>query len=129
MFMLRTSKTHGLGSKPQIIKISSSLSHKSDAQKFCPFLLLQKYLRIRKKYISQDEQFFIFKDRSPVLLCHFRNILANLIKICKLNPRLYSSHSLRSGRASDLLDLGVSVETIKKLGRWRPSSIYTYLRS
>ena len=45
------------------------------------------------------------------------------------NQGLYNCQSLRIGRASDLLKLALSVETIKKLGRWSSNAVFTYLRT
>ena len=99
MFILHTSKTHGLGAKPQIIKISA-VTRQCKTDEYCPFVLLCNYVAIRKKYLDSEEQFFVFRDHSPVLPSHFRNTLSMLIRMCRLNPKLYSSHSLRSGQAS-----------------------------
>ena len=59
---------------------------------------------------------------------HLRGVLVTLIKRIGLDSSLYQVHGLRSGRATDLCELGVSVETIKKLGQWRSNAVYTYLR-
>ena len=47
---------------------------------------------------------------------------------CGLDSRLYNTHSLRTGCALDLLKLGLSVETIKKLGRWKSNTVFMYLK-
>ena len=44
------------------------------------------------------------------------------------NSKLYTFHSERSRRALDLLKLGLSVETIKRLGRWKSNAVFRYLR-
>ena len=44
------------------------------------------------------------------------------------HSELYLFHGFQSGRASDLLKLGVSVETIKKLGRWHSNAVFRYLK-
>ena len=139
MFTLHTSKTHGLGNKPQIVKISSSVEKKKhknknfrkvDAvEKYCPFRILSDYLRRRKPYINESEQFFIFKDRTPVRPEAFRKLLTKLFKKLKRNPKLYCSHAFRAGRAVDMLKMGISVETIRKIGRWKSSAVYTYLHT
>ena len=137
MFILRSSKTHGKGEKPQLIKIEG-LSVKTNLNKIpkstkkqgiCPFNLLKMYLSCRPSYNNESEQFFVFSYRSPVLPIHFRRILTKLLKYNKLNHSLYCTHGLRLGMASDLLEGGVSVETIRKLGRWKSNAVYTYLRS
>ena len=145
MFILHTSKTHGLDSKPQIVKISSSksllelenkkgknstsvLQLNSDNQ-FCPFSLLRQYVALRRSRRCTSEQFFIFRDRTPVTPNHVRPVLKQTLKQLGLNNKLYGFHSLRGGRATDLLEMSVSVETIKSLGRWKSSAVFKYLKT
>ena len=146
MFVLHSSKTHNKSNKPQIIKISASklpqnkkLQHQnSERWKLnskstlscitCPYQLLRNYVAKRKNYKSPTEQFFVFKDRSPVLCSHFNKILKKCLVKAKLNDRLYTSHCFRSGRSSDLLQMGVPIDLIKKLGRWHSNYVCTYFR-
>ena len=143
LFILRSSKTHGKGNKPQMIKISSE--SRKDACKnnlptgaiqnfkvaaadlYCPFKAVQDFVKVRRRRIAYDEQFFIFRDRSPVKPYHFRAYLKKVLKSLGIDQTLYNPHSLRAGRSVDLLKLGVSVETIKKLGRWKSNTVYAYL--
>ena len=37
-------------------------------------------------------------------------------------------HGICAGHACDLLDLGLSVEAIKKIGHWRSNAVYKYLK-
>ena len=62
LFILRTSKTHWKNSKPQLAKISSSADRKTAAStnQYCPFILLQEFLKVRGLYKSQNEPFFNF---------------------------------------------------------------------
>ena len=131
MFILWSSKTHTLGDKPQIIKIKAlkETTRKDKKNACCPFRLLSDYIQIQKKFANDSEQFFIFSDRTPVEPKHFHSILKKLILLCRLNPALYGTHGFRAGRGSDLLKMGVSVETIRKIGRWKSTAVYTYLRS
>ena len=57
-----------------------------------------------------------------------RNCFKTAIRAERFDKRLYSVHSLRAGRANDLLKLGLSVETIKKLGRWKSNAVFRYLK-
>ena len=75
LIILHTSKMHGLGSKPQKIKISegnSCIENKVRCKKrfFCPFDTVRNYLKIRGCYKDENEQFFIFRDGSPVSVQH-----------------------------------------------------------
>ena len=72
MFILRSSKTHTKGDKPQIIKISadegndviSSRRIKSNENiANCPFQAVRAYLAMRRRMCSsKNEPFFIFRD-------------------------------------------------------------------
>ena len=115
MFILRSSKTHTRGDPPQTIKISSIAdTSKGDsdeksgihsANHYCPFKILKEYSLMRPKYKRASEQFFIYKDRSPVKATNIAKILKNLLKSGGFNYRLYSFHSLRAGRGVDLLEI------------------------
>ena len=107
MFVLHSSKTHNKSSKPQIIKIAAANNGNNCNR--CPFRLLQNYT-----YRYENEQFFIFSNGDPVKGNLFCAIFKKLIKFNNLDPAAYTVHGIRPGRAVDLLDMGVSVETIKK---------------
>ena len=123
LFILRTSKTHTADSKPQMIKFnrikavakplnSPSASHSTKFHyqtKHCPFDTLKKYITARPPAISDVEQFFIFRDRSPVKAEQMRSTLRKLLVKANLQAHLYNLHSFRIGHCGDLLKLGVSV--------------------
>ena len=77
---------------------------------------------------TKEQQFFVFVDGSPLCAHQLHNTLKSMIKGMGLDPALYSFHGLRTGRASQMLNMGVSVETIKKLGQWKSNAVFTYLR-
>ena len=139
LFILRTSKTHWYGNKPQLVKISSVQSkhqtHSSQAKNVkdenycpCPFELLQLFAQIHGPYHKDDNPFFIFADGSPIKPVHLRKCLKKVIKEAGFDEKFYDSHSLRTGRTCDLLKLGLSVETIKKIGRWKSNAVFRYLK-
>ena len=130
LFILRTSKTHNYGNHPQMVKIKSSSPHagKHNARKFCPFTILRDFVSRRLHTISEYEQFFIFSDRTPIRPAQLRDVLCSLIDGLGLEAHLYNVHSLRIGRCVDLLRMGVSVETIKKLGRWKSNAVFTHFK-
>ena len=68
LFVVRSSKMHCKSMEPQIIKISSNgnRSVKRNDSHLCPFSLLRVYLSKHSNYKSIKENFFIFKDGSPV---------------------------------------------------------------
>ena len=131
LFVLHSSKTHGEGDKPQMIKITSSegkgqVSHNKPL-KYCPFELVKMYLGLRKSYVNEEEQFFVFRDRIPVIQQHLRAVLKKLLTYNNINPAFYSTQAFRSGRSCNVFDKGISVETIRQLGRWRSTAVSLYL--
>ena len=116
--ILYSSKMHSKESLPQRIKITGvkHLRKESKTKFFCPFMILKQYLSYRGDYESITEPFFIFRNGVPVQQNNVRLVLSKLIKNLWLNPRLYGTHSLRTGRASDLLKLGFTIEEIKRAG-------------
>ena len=81
LFVLRTSKTHNPGYEPQMIRIATTeklakvqlKETEAVATTFCPFKALQQYIKVRAIALSTQEQFFIFRDNSPLRLDHSIN--------------------------------------------------------
>ena len=140
LFILWTSKTHTRASKPQMIKITSHtatatalnanssrhLIGKPTITNYCPFNILKNYVAVRPSGVLQTEQFFVFADRSRVSPTHFRSTLKLMLNRLNINAKPYNLHSFRIGRCGDLYKYGVTVETIKKIGRWKSNAIFSY---
>ena len=140
-FFLETSKTHDRSVKPQRIKITSSknsedkrkaVNKKPVEQKArkssCPFWILQQFIKMRPPAQTLREQFFVFADNSDVYPHHLQQTMQLLLSNLGFDASLYNVHSMCIGRTSDLMHMGLSVETIKKLGRWKSNTVFTYLR-
>ena len=128
LFKLRTSKTHTMSSKPQIIKISAlDIKHYNNNNSLCPFYILKEFLVARGGYKANIEAFFVFADRTAITTATVRKTLKNLITNCNFISTAYSFHSLRARRCNNLANSGVSVETLKWLGRWRSNAVFRYL--
>ena len=56
-----------------------------------------------------------------------REIVRKTLKAAGFESLLYSVHSLRGGCSFDLLQAGLTIETIKRLGRWKSNAVYAYL--
>ena len=123
--VLHSSKTHGKGDRPQKICIESI---KGENSIFCPVKQTHRFTKLRKTYDTDDEPFYVHRDGTPLKATEFRTILRSTISKIGLEAYLYDTHSLRIGRVTDLFKQGMSVERIKKLGRWRSNAIYKYLR-
>ena len=138
-FLYYVHRKHWTDANPQFVKIASrGIESKSGSKQkpeeriplhtYCPFALIEDYIAIRPKISKNSEQFFVFADNSPVKCIHMRKMLGKLLTTAGFNMKLYGTHSLRIGRAVDLQKMQISVETIKKLGRWKSNAVFLYLR-
>ena len=140
LFILRTSKMHWHGNRPQLVKISSTRksTQKQKAYKVrqqnnnllcpCPYQLLRDYATRRGPYRTDDEPFFVFADNSPITQKQLCVCFRKMLSQAGFQVELYRLHSFRTGRTCDLLKLGLSVESIKKIGRWRSNAVFKYLK-
>ena len=142
MLILRASKTHWEDEEPQTVKIKSSLitkgQHEGNAggrsraivnvNQFCLFAILRTYIKLRPKYRTDSEAFFVFRDHSPVPSLQAIKVLRRALQAGGIEPLNYTFHSLRAGRSVDLLQAGVSVETIRKLRHWKSNAVFRYLK-
>ena len=71
----------------------------------------------------------IMLGKSPVTADNVRKMLRTSIQQCRMDSMIYGTQSLHTGRAVDLYNLGVGVESIKFLGRWHSTAIYNYLKN
>ena len=133
LLILYSSKTHGLESRPQQIKIKALDDFQDKlilkGRKFCPFTIVRQYARMRGSIEGDDEQFFVFKDKKPVFPDHVRKILRGALERMNLDESLYDCHSLRIGRSTELyFDLNLSIDRIRQLGRWKSTAVFKYLK-
>ena len=131
LFMLRSSKTHRESDFQQTVKIKSSNikgQTRCHINTYCPYNMLREFVKLRGKFKDSNEPFFIYRDRSPVTTYSATKTLKLALRKRGFDENNYTFHSLRSGRCVDLLHSGISVETIKKIRRWRSNAIFRYLR-
>lgn len=117
---IRASKTNQAG-PPTVLRIPLS-GHPS----MCCVLAVQQFLHIRP---ANAQYFFCHANGAPLTRSQFSGVLSRAIRNIGLPAKLYTSHSFRIGRASDLSSRGVSNDTIKKLGRWRSNAFNGYIRN
>ena len=129
LLVLHSSKTHGKNKLPQQIQIQGDNKVGQKAEYFSPFALTRLYGSMRGNYNFDNDHFFVFRDGSPLKTSQVRGVLKTALKKLNLEPKLYGTHSLRIGRATDLLKFGVSVNRIKILGRWRSNAVFRYIRN
>ena len=128
LVILHSSKTHSRGSAPQKVKITGRFETKC-TRNFCPFDLTHKFVEERGDITSPEDPFFILRDGSKVTPTMIRTALRTVLEALNLEASLYDTHSLRIGRATDLLKMGYKVEEIMQIGRWRSNVVFKYLRS
>ena len=124
LLVLYSSKTHGKESHLQKIKISK-ITH--DTGMYCPFRLLSTFSKLRRQDATEEEQFFVFRDGSPVKPHHLRTVMTDAIQALGLNHNCYTFHSLCIGMASRLIKLGYDIEVIKWIGHWKSNAVYKYI--
>lgn len=116
---IRLSKTNQRG-MPTVMRIPSSGS-----PSFCCVAAVQHYLCLRP---SNAHYFFAHINGTPLTRSQFSAVLAKAIHTLRLPTNIYTSHSFRIGRATDLSSKGLSSDIIKKLGRWRSDVVNRYIR-
>ena len=88
----------------------------------CPVHIIWKFLQQRNRIWTNARHSPLLLQRNngyPLSSGHMNNLVKNIITTLGLDPRDYSSHSLRSGRATDLTRANVKDIHIQKWGRWR----------
>lgn len=124
---LRSSKTHTVNDYPQTIEIQAI----PQLGENCPLQCIAEYVNLRGATCIEDtEPFFTLSDGRGVSALIYRNCLRKLLDRVGVCAALYDCHSMRSGRARDLQELGFSVTQICEVGRWSPKSntVYLYIR-
>ena len=132
LVVLYTSKTHGLGQRPQKIKITSNRREQSGQyshRHFCPFEVLRKFIKMRGGYSCEQEQFFVFRGGNPVKPAQATKVLKLVIDKLGLNSKLYSMHSFHIGRTIDLIKYNYPLEVVQRMGRWKSNAVLHYIRS
>lgn len=128
--ILRTSKTHGLGDQPQYIKFSDADAHVYlYNKKFSPYSVVMEYLLTRGDKKSDSDPFYVFADNSPVKPHQVQAVLKRALTRLGINAQDFGFHSLRIGHATTLDHRHVSLDVIRRKGRWKSNIIYRYIRS
>ena len=88
----------------------------------CPVHIIARYLKIRWNVFGANrnsDPLLLTSKGLPVRQQHVNNLIKSLARDLQLDPTVYSSHSLRAGRATDLARAFKPDWFIKKWGRWR----------
>ena len=93
------------------------------------FELLKNYILLRGEINNDSENLFLFRYKVPIKPAVVRTTLKSAIKCIGMDEKLYDFHSLRVGRMSDLIKSGFSVDQVKRMGRWKSSAVYRYIKT
>ena len=130
LIILYSSKTHGRDAIPQRVKITAEdgSNNPKNKRNFCPFTLVQNYYKLRGGYDSDEENFYVFRDKSPVKPVDMRSVLRLMLSKLNLQDSLYDCHSCRIGRTTDLARWNYPISKLKTMGRWTSNIVYKYIR-
>ena len=96
----------------------------------CPVHIIKRFVKMRDSYLNKkkywDKPLFMQLNKKPLAQYAMNNLIKNMIIKMGLKPEFYSSHSLRSGRATDLARAQKPSWFIKKWGRWRSDCWETF---
>lgn len=127
--ILRTSKSHGLGDQPQYVKFDTHDSQSYLNNKhFCPFEIVDQFLQARGPKLSDSDPLFVFTDNSPVKPYQLSAVLKRGLNRLGIDSTEFGTHSLRIGHATQLDHRHISLDVIRRRGRWKSNIIYRYLR-
>jgi hypothetical protein len=126
--LLRRTKTSRTGPG-----VSVTLAASRDP--FCAVRLLRRQWAIRKLDDHPDAFLFprvtpdhVIVESSAYTAAALRALVKRSVALIGLPPHGYSSHSLRAGGATDLLDAGVAETTVQQHGRWKSDAFRIYYR-
>jgi len=116
---IRKSKTNQRG-MPTKLQIASSIE-----DSICCIKAMVGYLQVRQ---ADQGYLFCHQNKKPLSRYQFASVLSKCIKALGLPCMKYKTHSFRIGRATELATSGVSMETIKLMGRWTSNVYSKYIR-
>ena len=90
--------------------------------------MLIRFMAYRGGYLSLKENLFIFSNGTLVKPTHVIQLLSTLLMRLNLNPKLYNTHLLRIGHASDMFKYKQKLNEISAAGRWTSTAVYKYLK-
>ena len=92
---------------------------------YCPIRSLLEYLKLRSQ---TPGPLFLLETGSPLDRATIAKYLSSSLANSGLQSNLFSTHSFRVGRATDLALSGVSESLLRETGRWSSNAFMKYLR-
>ena len=102
------------------------------APAWCPVKRAARFVLIAPPHRA-GAPLFSFADNTPVTDSWFRSTLKAVLATLVVNgvqvdPSPFNTHSLRSGGATRLFEMGMSPQFIAMLGRWSSDAVLAYIR-
>ena len=89
---------------------------------------MSHFFNDRGDFKDDNEAFFVYRDKTAVKVHTTHKMLKILLTWLGLDPILYGVRSLRIGRTSDLIKFNYKLEDVKRMGCWRSSTVFKYIR-
>lgn len=90
---------------------------------------MSNYLKHQRCHRSNHLQpLFSFTDGKPLSRHSFLKYLRQFLRATGNNPADFNTHSFRIGAATTAASIGIPVQSIKRLGRWRSKAYSSYTR-
>ncbi|XP_053106620.1 uncharacterized protein LOC128325152 isoform X2 [Hemicordylus capensis] len=99
--------------------------HRAEDVLLCPVRALNAYLTLRG---AAPGCLFIHEDGRPLTQYQFWAVARRALHVAGVDTARLSLHSFRIGAASTASRLGLSGETIQRIGRWRSATYRKYVR-
>ena len=94
----------------------------------CPVKSLSDYYQFYKES-KKNSPLFVLSSGLPLTPVKFNYMLRSSLQAASLDPKRYSSHSLRSGGATVAANHGVPSWVIQKMGRWKSDCYKLYIKN
>lgn len=116
---IKRSKTDQMGKGAQLEVFRIAGSH------ICPVAAVTCF---RDRRPPLPGSFLIRADGSSLSKFQFAAVFKKCLSAAGHDPNRYSSHSFRIGAATEAARAGLSVETVKRIGRWDSDRFKLYIR-
>ena len=102
-----------------------------NASPLCAVKAVTSFMELTAKFkqCKPGSPFFWLPDTTPMTSRHFNTLFKLAVEKAGLNPKHFSSHSLRSGAATTAANSGVPPYLIQKLGRWKSDCYQIYIQN
>ena len=99
----------------------------NDNKLICPVKLVKQYSAIRPQ-TGKNDHFFVSDSSQKLSRIQLSNVLKASLENIGINPKPYNTHSLRSGRATQLYNKQCPELLLKNYGRWKSNAYQTYIK-